>query len=475
MHAQLVLLHSNDIHSRLENAARIASIIADERRVMGAHRVLAVDIGDHMDRMRMETEGSEGKVNLALLQEAGYEAITLGNNEGLTYTSAALDELYSSPSPFAVVCANMKLDSTGERPEWMQPGIVLEKNGLTIGLVGATANFAPFYKLLGWTTTPPLEAIREQVNRLRSRCDVMVVMSHLGLPLDRQMAEEVPGIDLILGAHTHHLLEEPIVIGETTICAAGKFGDYVGRVEIGLDQRSGRPIFNACCLPTGAYAERPEAASIIHTHGMEAKLRLGQVLATLNHPLPARVDRESALPNLLAAGLRRLAKAEIGIVNAGQVLGGLAIGDVSAGELHALCPSPINPCRMMIAGIHLREALEQSLLDDYVFKPIRGFGFRGEVLGMLAVDGLSITYDASRPPMYRIVHMEVNGEPFRDEQVYAVGSIDMFSFRAGYESLANAESYSFFLPEFIRDIIAGELLSESALASCHGLRWQSLA
>lgn len=472
--AQVVLLHSNDIHSRLENAARIAAIIADERRVLGADRVLAVDIGDHMDRMRMETEGSEGRVNLALLQEAGYEAITLGNNEGLTYTGAALHELYSSPSRFAVVCANMTLDSTGERPEWMQPGIIVEKNGLCIGLVGATANYAPFYKLLGWTTTPPLDAIREQVRALRSRCDVMIVMSHLGLPLDRQMAEEIPGIDLILGGHTHHLLEEPIVIGETTLCAAGKFGDYVGRVEIRVDSLTGKPVFSACCLPTGAYPERPEAEALIRTYGEEAKRRLGKVLATLVQPLPARVDRESALPNLLAAGLRRHADAEIGIVNAGQLLGGLAIGDVSAGELHALCPSPINPCRMLIAGAHLREALEQSLLDDYVFKPIRGFGFRGEVLGMLAVDGLSITYDTSRPPMDRIVDITVNSEPFSEERIYSVGSIDMFSFRAGYESLANGESYTFYLPEFIRDIIAGELLSESALTCCHELRWRAL-
>lgn len=474
MQAKIVLLHSNDIHSRLENAARIATIIAEERRVMGADRVLAVDIGDHMDRMRMETEGSEGKVNLALLQEAGYEAITLGNNEGLTYTSAVLDDLYRSPSRFAVVCANMTLDDTSQRPDWMQPSVILEKNGLSIGLVGATANFYPFYKLLGWTTTPPLEAIREQVERIRGRCDVIVVMSHLGLPLDRQMAEEIAGIDLILGAHTHHLLEEPIVIGGTTICAAGKFGDYVGRVEIAMDIETGRPSFNACCLPTGAYEERPAAEAIIRAYGEAAKFRLGKVITTLHRPLPARVDRESALSNLLAAGLRRLADADIGIVNSGQLLGGLAIGDVSAGEIHALCPSPVNPCRMMIAGAYLREALEQSLMEEFVFKPIRGFGFRGEVLGMLAVDGLSIVYDASLPPMERIVRIEVNGEPLLDETIYSVGSIDMFSFRAGYESLANAESYSFFLPEFIRDVIAGELLSKSALELCHQSRWRPL-
>lgn len=471
MQTQVVLLHSNDIHSRLENAARISTIIAEERRVWGSSRVLAVDCGDHMDRMRMESEGSGGKVNLELIREAGYEAITLGNNEGLTCSADMLEELFGQPAPFAVVCANMTVSATGTRPDWMLPSVVVQKNGLSIGLIGATANFYEFYSLLGWTTIEPLAAIREQVDQIRDRCDVVIVMSHLGINLDRRMAEDIEGIDLIVGGHTHHLLEEPVVIGNTTVCAAGKFGDYVGRVEIALDPATGKPHFRASCIPTAAYPERPEAESIIRSYRQSAQHALSRIVASLSEPLSARPDRESPLANLLAAGLRRWTGAEIGLVNAGQLLGGLAEGAVTAGELHSLCPSPINPCRMVIAGIHLRTALEQSLLEEFIGKPIKGFGFRGEVLGTLAVDGMTILFDSNRAPMKRLVEVRVNGQSLQDNRLYTVGSIDMFSFRAGYESLANAESYQFYLPEFIRDIIAHELTNEAAIRASRTQNW----
>ncbi|OBZ13389.1 bifunctional UDP-sugar hydrolase/5'-nucleotidase [Bacillus sp. FJAT-26390] len=469
---RVVLLHSNDIHSRLEHAAKIASFIAEERRTYGSDQVLTVDCGDHMDRMRVETEGSDGIVNVDLLNDAGYEVITLGNNEGLTYSYQTISNAYASRARFAVVCANLHESATGEQPEWLLPSTIVDKNGLRIGIIGVTAAFKDFYSLLGWEVSDPFEALQAQASRLRDQVDVLVVMSHLGITSDRKMAESLRGIDLILGAHTHHLLEEPIVIGDTTICAAGKFGEYIGRVEIGIDPVSARPLFRAKVVPTSAFAEHPEAAAIISSHRKSSQQRLSRVIAKLAEPLPARIERESPLSNLLASGLRRWTDAEIGIVNTGQLLGGLAQGEVTAGELHALCPSPINPCKMTIAGVDIRKALEQALLPEFIEKPIKGYGFRGEVLGTLAIDGLSITYDSTRPPMSRLVSVAVNGAPLDDERLYTLGTIDMFSFKAGYESLANAVQLTYFLPEFIRDVIADQLLNFASIAECRQMRWR---
>ena len=51
--ARVLLLHTNDLHSRLEQAARIATYIEEERGRYGANRLLVLDVGDHMDRMRL--------------------------------------------------------------------------------------------------------------------------------------------------------------------------------------------------------------------------------------------------------------------------------------------------------------------------------------------------------------------------------------------------------------------------------------
>ncbi len=470
---EVVLLHSNDIHSRLEPAAKMAAYIAETRRMYGSDHVLTVDIGDHMDRMRVETEGSDGLVNIALLNAAGYEVVTIGNNEGLTFTPEHLAGAYGERAKFQTICANFRYRANDERPSWLMPSTIIEKARLRIGLIGVTAAFADFYKLLGWHVTDPLKAVAEQAALMKEKVDVLVVMSHLGLPMDRRMAQEIAGIDLILGGHTHHLLEEPEYIGQTCICAAGKFGEYIGRVEIGIDPITARPTFRASCVPVAALEEQPEAAAIISGFKTAGERRLSRVIARLSTPLPARAERESPLGNLLAAGLRRWTDAEIGIVNAGQLLGGLAEGEVTAGDIHALCPSPINPCRMMLRGKDIRLALEESLLSEFINKPIRGFGFRGTQLGTLAVDGVEIRWNDEAEPYNKITSISINGQAFDDEQEYLVGTIDMFTFGVGYETIKGGTDVRFYLPEFIRDVLERELQDSSALSESHRLRWVS--
>ncbi|MBB3108301.1 2',3'-cyclic-nucleotide 2'-phosphodiesterase (5'-nucleotidase family) [Paenibacillus phyllosphaerae] len=470
----VVLLHSNDIHSRLENAARMASYIADTRRQYGAEHVLLLDIGDHMDRMRLETEGSDGDVNIALMNAAGYEAVTVGNNEGLTFTMEQLANAYALEARFPVICANMKRSGASDLPEWMQPSIIVDKGGLKIGLIGATAAFSEFYTLLDWEVTEPLAAIRTEVERLRSQVDVIVIMSHLGILLDRKMAESIPGIDLILGGHTHHLLEEPEIIGQTYVCAAGKFGEYIGRVEIAVDPASGRPRYRVACVPVAAWELEQSAAEIIEQYHTLASERLSHVVAYLEQPLESRTSHESPLANLLAAGLRSWTDAQIGIVNAGQLLGSLAVGEVTAGQLHALCPSPINPCRMQLSGSAIRQALEESLLTEFKEKPIRGFGFRGLVLGTLAVDGLEIDFDPDAPPYEKITAIHVDGAELDLERNYIVGTIDMFTFGVGYLSIKSGTDIQYYLPEFIRGVLAEQLKDEALIADSGRSRWHSV-
>jgi 2',3'-cyclic-nucleotide 2'-phosphodiesterase (5'-nucleotidase family) len=467
----IVILHSNDIHSRLENAARMAAYIDEQRSVHGSGHLLCLDIGDHMDRIRLETEGSDGMVNIELLNAAGYDAVTLGNNEGLTYDKATLERVYRE-AKFTVLGANMLERETGRLPEWLLPSTVIEKGGIKIGLIAATARYTDFYELLGWDVTDPLEAIEAEVAKLRDNVDVIAVMSHLGINVDKQMAEKIAGIDLIMGGHTHHLLEEPVIIGDTYICAAGKYGEQIGRVEIRMDTR---PIIRASCVPMAAYAEQPATAAIIGGWREAGQRRLSRVIARLDSPLPALPERESPLGNLLAAGLRRHTDAEIGIVNTGQLLGGLQQGDVTEGQLHALCPSPINPCRMLLSGANIRAALEEALLPSFTGMRIKGYGFRGEVLGTLALDGMVVEYDPALPELQRIVSIVVNGEPLANDREYVVGCIDMFTFHIGYLSLGQAAGVSYYLPEFIRDLLANELKQGHEIPRCHQERWRILS
>lgn len=463
--AAFTILYTNDLHSDFESMPRIRSIFRAYEREQPPERLLRFDIGDHMDRMRMETEGTLGAANIDVMNATGYDAAVPGNNEGLTLTAEALDRLYGRRAAFPVVVANLGRRGEGA-PPWLQPRAMLERGGVRFGVFGLTAPFDAFYQELGWEASDPFAAAAEQVARLREEgADVIVALSHLGLASDRRLAETVPGIDLVLGGHTHHLLPELERIGQTCIGAAGKFGSHVGVARIEVDLAARRAVrCEGWLVDTASVPPDPEMTALIARSARAAHASLDRVVARLPRELPSAPERETPLGNLLAMALRRHCRADIGIVNAGQLLGGLAQGPATAARLHAICPSPINPCAMLLRGASLRQAIGESLSAERRGYAFRGFGFRGKVLGALCLDGVTVETRKDGAGNLCVKNVLVGDEALEDDRWYKVGTIDMFTFRIGYPTLADGRDISYMLPEFLRDLLA-ETLNSPALAS----------
>jgi len=469
---KLVILHTNDLHSHFEPMPRIAAYIDQHRQLLGNDELLVIDCGDHMDRAFLETEGSDGQANIAVMNATGYDIAVPGNNEGLTFTVETLQKLYGELADFPVVGSNMFLKDSGELPPWLQPYQIVKRGKLNIGIIGVTINYPIVYELLGWDVRDPFEIVARHVAQLRPSVHILIVVSHLGLNNDKRMAQEIPGIDLILGGHSHHLLEEPLMIGDTTLCAAGKFGSHIGKVELLYDHSAGRIAERSGgCVQTEHLPASSEIISIIHHYRLISDKNMRQVVTTIDEELDISWNQESRLGNLLADGLRTWCGADIGIVNAGQLLGKLEAGAVTRKILHEICPSPINPCRMILSGAEIREALEQSLLADYQDKPIRGYGFRGLVLGTLCVSGMTIEADARGPEMHKISHIRIGDRELTDDQKVVVGTIDMFTFGIGYLSLSRGRDIEYFLPEFLRDVLLHQLMDAERIALSSRRNW----
>ncbi|MCM3337947.1 bifunctional metallophosphatase/5'-nucleotidase [Paenibacillus sp. MER TA 81-3] len=463
----IILLYTNDVHSHWEGVTRLAAQIRQYRARLG-NRVLLLDGGDHMDRAFSETEGTYGAANLHIMNALRYDAGVIGNNEGLTFEPERLGDVYRKWGQFPMLAANVFDLDSGERPNWLTPWIRLERNEYRIGIVGVTASYPDYYKLLGWDVTDPIDAVADAVAELRPTVDLLIVLSHCGLPVDERMAEQIDGIDLILGGHTHHLLQEGRRIKDTWLLAAGKHGSYLGVVE--CCRRAGKIHMKPYCIPT---AELEPDEIIVQELGRwreEAVRHLAAPVTVLSEPLAVHLAKPSPLGQLLAQGLRSAARADIGIVNAGQLLGHIPAGEVTEGMLHAICPSPINPVRMQLSGSALRRALKECLQEEWIHKTIRGYGFRGTELGTLCFDGLqmeaTVHADETRIRLWR-----EDGREILDTDMLWVGSIDMFVFGAGYLSLKQGENIQFLLPDFLRDILKSQLQNELELERCRESRF----
>lgn len=445
--------HTNDCHSHFDHWANLVHLLNQERK---KHRekeepFLVMDIGDHMDRFNPLTEGTMGKGNVTLLNEAGYDFITIGNNEGVTLTKQALATAYEERL-FHVVLANL-YDLEGNRPDWCQPYFIHSVNGVKIGLTALTAPFTPFYSRLGWDIRDPFAELQGVIDTLRQEADIVILMSHVGLPFDQKVAEEITGIDIILGSHTHHLLQEGLEINSTLIAQTGKFGKYLGHVTVTIDEEShGITEKKAEVIPLDGPRDKA-TDRLLNSLVQESDIHLQEVVTTLDHGMTTNWFNDSELPELLAEALKEWCKGDIGMINAGVILEDLPAGVVTKSDLHRICPHPINPCKVPLTGRDMISVIEIGLKEEFQSYELKGFGFRGKALGKLVFSGLSYRINAD----HGISDIMINGEPIDRDKRYDVATTDMFTFGRLLPQIKAAEKKNYYLPEMLRDLLAWKL------------------
>ncbi len=187
-----------------------------------------------MDRVHPLTEATNGQANITLLNQVDYDGVTIGNNEGLGNTKEQLDHLYDE-AHFDVILGNLLDAKTGSLPDWaISHKFVKTAAGTRILLLGLTAPYSMTYPLVGFQPVEVEVALDQLLATYAGQYDCLILLSHLGLDVDRRIANHYPQFDLIVGAHTHHLLIEGEQVNQTMLAAAGKYGQYVGTVEMNL-------------------------------------------------------------------------------------------------------------------------------------------------------------------------------------------------------------------------------------------------
>ncbi|MFC4737083.1 bifunctional metallophosphatase/5'-nucleotidase [Bacillus daqingensis] len=444
--ATVTILHTNDLHSELDQWPAAAALLKVKRKAAeerGEH-VLLYDIGDHCDRVHPLTEGLMGRGNTELLNEMRYDAVTIGNNEGITLPKAALESLYER-AEFDVLVANL-YHPDGNRPSWCKPWeLYILPDGYRLAVVGLTIPFYQFYEELGWKVEDPLQEMGELLPEMSRHADGIICLSHLGLRLDRELAEAFPAISVILGAHTHHVLENGELHHQTWIHQCGRSASHIG--EITIETESGSPARVKHIHTHEVKGIRGDGETGRHLERLEAEAlpQLYHPVAELPEALHVSWYEPSSLTALAAEGLREWCSADAAMFNAGLLLNSLPAGQVTRHHLHQICPHPINPAVVKIEGTDLKKIIRLSNEETMIHYRLRGYGFRGKVLGMTSFYGREglINGDAERL--------------IEDRRIYSLAVPDLFTFSHLYPLMNDLHSKQYFMPEFLRDVLAWKL------------------
>ncbi|MCY7436039.1 bifunctional metallophosphatase/5'-nucleotidase [Bacillus pumilus] len=450
---KLWLYHTNDLHSHFENWPKIVAYIEEKRQVHD--QMLLFDIGDHMDRVNLVSEADYGKVNVKLLNQLGYDGVTIGNNEGITLPHDQLDQLYEH-AQFPVILSN--LFEKGKRPSWAQPYHIIQmENGLKICLLGVTIAYTPVYEKLGWEITDPFDSIRDMLQEVKGQADIIVLLSHLGIIHDREVARDFPDIDIILGSHTHHLLEQGEMDNGVLLACAEKYGHYIGCVELTIDTASKELIEKKATVQSveQLISESDESITTLQQAERRARALMQEKVTAIESRLETKWFDESPLPQLLTDAIKDWCGADIGMMNAGMVLDSLEAGIVTREEVHRICPHPINPIRVTLSGQQLIETVRRACEEKMEQLRIKGFGFRGELMGKMLYSGL--TYTVEEGETKRVKDVFVHDQLIRKDALYTVGTVDMYTLGSLFPHIRDHEHIEYFMPEFLRDVLTWRL------------------
>lgn len=245
--------------------ARRATVIDAERQA--AQRLLILDAGNALTGQAL-ADRTKGKAVVEAMNRLGYTAMTIAEGE----LQLGLDELNAriKEAKFAMLSANIVVKSSGKL--LAQPYVVVELKGLKVGILGLTNDNAAKIKSVSAATTAasanienqvsitdPLAAAQKYVPEIAKQADMVIVLSHLGLDWDQKLAEQVPGISVIVGGFTKRVLSPPLTIKDTLIVQAGYQGEWIGRLYLDRDSRGSIGKYDGQSLTLGPeYADQQE-------------------------------------------------------------------------------------------------------------------------------------------------------------------------------------------------------------------------
>jgi len=247
--------------------------------------------------------------------------------------------------------------------EGLKRSIIINRGGLRFLIIGASPQYNEFFTLLNMHATDCIEEIRKELEENRNKYDISILLSHSGMREDTVFAQNIGGVDIIIGGHSHLLMEEAEKINDTIIHQSGSYGEYLGELDIEVVE--GKIVnFKGQNIKIESLPMDREIIDELIRQKNIAIETLSTPLYEVECHIWHDVVEENPITNLLADGLKDVVPCDFSIINSGIISGGIKKGEVSNKKLLEINPSLMNPTYMEIKGKYIKEALELSLQAD---------------------------------------------------------------------------------------------------------------
>ena len=383
----------------------------------------------------------------------GYDYVTLGNHDfnfGMSYLGSYLQMLRAR-----CICENVREEKGTSR---FPARIHVLENGLRVGLVGIVTDHVNIWErpehLEGISVTDPFEEARVALKKLRGKTDVTVCVYHGGFEQDlatgRTLSTSRENIacricreldfDLLLTGHQHMSVSGQMVHGTFVVQPAENGKEFL---QICMEMEDGKKCFSSRTVPAGGVCE-PSLLERFSTVEAGAQRWLDEVVGHLEEPLvpsdPLSMARKGCkLADFFNTVQLWSSEAQLSATSLANEIAGLP-QTVRRRDLLTAYPYTNTLAVLRITGAVLRQAMELSaayfsvgadgelqVSDSFLHPKVEHYNYDYYA-------GVEYAFDISRPVGSRVVKLEYQGIPVRDEDSF---SICLNSYRAsgtgGYE------------------------------------------
>jgi 5'-nucleotidase/UDP-sugar diphosphatase len=374
----ITILHTNDIHGsfipheaawistnpkpRIGGFLELQWLIDSIREKKSA--VILLDGGDVMTGnpiSDMKYMDSYGGALFEMMNFIGYDAWTIGNHD-LDVSQENLEHL-TKISAFPALSANL-VDSMGHHYFNHQSSIVLTRGGIRLGIVGIMSK-----DLFRLTSTKNLTGIRvldgqkilqKMIDSLDSITDLLIALTHQGFGEDSLMAENITGIDVIIGGHSHTRLDAPRLINNVIITQAGAYCENLGELELRVNDDA-VVSYEGKLHPLWVRHELNDTPLRRMVDEYTAKLdsEYGKVIGTSVMTMKRSRAEETIIGTYIADAVRSAVGADIGIINSSGLRKDIPAGSITKMNIYETIPFRNFICTFKITGAELRRIVKE--------------------------------------------------------------------------------------------------------------------
>ncbi|MEW6387942.1 MAG: 5'-nucleotidase C-terminal domain-containing protein [Thermodesulfobacteriota bacterium] len=419
----LRILYVNDFHGYAEPykakgdgplQGGIAYLAARVNQLRREKPTLLLAAGD-MIRGNTWANLFQGFSVIELMNAMKFDAMVVGNHE-FDYGPKVLKEIIAR-ARFPVLGANV-----AGLPA-LKPYVIKSVAGVRVGIIGLvtpeTPELANPKDVQGLKFASPEATARKYLHQLRNQAEVIIILSHLGYPEDRALAEKVPGIDVIVGGHTHTKLDKPARVNDTIIVQAWEYGKVLGVLD--LTRKAGKISLAKGYLEAiqpEPGQDDPAVSRIVAKYQQKMDGVLQQVVGETDVDLDAdhARSRETNFGDLVTDIIRQKTGAEVALINGGTLRRSLVKGVIRQQDLYSALPFDNYLVVLKLTGGQIKEALEHGVS-----------GVAEKAGRFPQVSGLTFTYNPAAPVGSRVKEVIIGGQPLKPEQEYTLATNDFLA------------------------------------------------